>query len=306
MMKSSLRLLASLLLASAPLLYADSVQGTFDRTYTVTGSVDLDVLTRSGDISVRKGPAGSVVVHGKIHVGDRWFTGGRQGDVSDIEKNPPITQNGNSIRIDYVKYHDISVDYEITAPADTSVQTQSGSGDQSAEGLTGKLNLESGSGDIRLREISSSVHLRTGSGDIDARDLSGAFDVECGSGDVRIEGNGAGGDSRVRTGSGSIQLRGVNGGLRVESGSGDVTVSGTQTAAWDVRTSSGNVELELQPGAAFDLNATAGSGNVVVDGPVAITVEGDVGKAHHSIRGKVGGGGPLLTVRTGSGDVHIH
>jgi Putative adhesin len=306
MTKSSLRFLVALLLTSAPLLYADSVQGTFDRTYSVSGPVDLEVLTRSGDISVRNGPAGSVVVHGKIHVGERWLTGSRQGDVSEVEKNPPISQNGNSIRIDYLKYHDISVDYEITAPADTSVQTQSGSGNQSAEGLAGKLNLESGSGDMRLREIGGSVHLRTGSGDVDARGLSGAFDVECGSGDVRIEGNGTGGDSRVRTGSGSIQLRGIKGGLRAESGSGDVTVSGTQTAAWDVRTSSGNVELELQPGAAFDLNATAGSGNVVVDGPVAITVDGDVGKTHHSIHGKVGGGGPLVTVRTGSGDVHIH
>lgn len=299
-------LLTATLLFTVPLLYADSVQGTFERSYTVSGAVELEVATRSGDICVRNGPAGTVTVRGKIHVGDRWFTGNRQGDVSDIEKNPPINQSGNSIRIDYTKYHDISIDYEITAPAETSVQTHSGSGDQRMEGLAGKLDLQSGSGDMRLREIGNDVHIKTGSGDVDAHEISGAFGIESGSGDVRVEANGNGGDSSVRTGSGGVELRGVKGGLRVESGSGDLTISGTQTAAWEIRTSSGNIELQLQPGAAFDLDASAGSGNVTVDGPVTMTIEGDVGKARHSMRGKVGGGGPLLTVHTGSGDVHIH
>jgi hypothetical protein len=43
-----------------------------------------------------------------------------------------------------------------------------------------------------------------------------------------------------------------------------------------------------------------------VDGPITMTVQGDLRKARHSIHGQVGGGGPLMTVRTGSGDVHIH
>lgn len=306
MNKWFIRCLAVALLLAAPLLSADSIQGRFERSYTVSGPVELEVSTRSGDITVRNGPAGSVTVRGKIHVSDRWLTGSRQGDVNDLENNPPITQSGNSIRVDYPKYHDISIDYEITAPAETSVQTHSGSGDQRMEGLSGKVNLESGSGDMRLREISNEIHVRTGSGDVDAHEISGVFGVETGSGDVRVEANGNGGESSVRTGSGNVELRGLKGGLRVESGSGDLTISGTQTAAWDLRTSSGNVEVELQSGAAFDLDATAGSGNVTVDGPVTMTVEGDLRKARHSMRGKVGGGGPLLTVHTGSGDVHIH
>src|ERR1700691_2780813 len=118
------------LLATASLVAVASVQGSFERTYQVSGAVDLQVLTRSGDITVRRGPAGTVTVRGKIHVGDRWFSGGRQSEVSDIEKNPPIQQSGNSIHIDYVNAHDISVDYEITAPADTTVTTHSSSGDQ--------------------------------------------------------------------------------------------------------------------------------------------------------------------------------
>jgi hypothetical protein len=50
-----------------------SVQGQFQRTFQVTGPVELEVLTHSGDITVRGGPAGTVSVSGKIHVGNNWF-----------------------------------------------------------------------------------------------------------------------------------------------------------------------------------------------------------------------------------------
>src|SRR5262249_21651506 len=148
-----------------------------ERSYQVNGPVTLEVQTRSGDITVRNGPAGTVTIRGKIHVGDRWFTGNRQGDVSEIEKNPPIHQSGNDIHIEYLNDHDISVDYEITAPANTTVQARSGSGDQRVEGLHGTLSLESGSGDMRLRETAGETSVHTGSGNVEARDSSGPLTV---------------------------------------------------------------------------------------------------------------------------------
>src|SRR5205814_5916123 len=90
-----------MLLCSA-LPAAASVRGSFQRSFQVTGTVDLEVLTHSGDIKVHAGPAGSVSISGKIFVGDQWFSGDRQAQVSELEKNRPIRQTGNSIRIDYV------------------------------------------------------------------------------------------------------------------------------------------------------------------------------------------------------------
>jgi hypothetical protein len=136
-------------------------------------------------------------------------------------------------------------------------------------------------------------------------DISGAIAAEAGSGDIRLETKGAG-DVHVRTGSGDIQLRGISGGLWVEAGSGDVSAEGTQTNAWEVRTGSGNVDLELPDNAGFDLQASTGSGRVVVDRPLTMTVQGDLEKSHRSMNGQVGGGGPKLMVHTGSGDVSIH
>src|ERR1700739_4454818 len=123
-----------------------SVVGTFDRSFQVNGPVDLEVLTRSGDITVRSGASGTVSIHAKIHSGNSWFGGDTKPEVQELQNNPPIRQNGNSIRIDYVNLRNVSVDYEITAPEDTTLRAHTGSGDQTIEGLRGNTDLESGSG----------------------------------------------------------------------------------------------------------------------------------------------------------------
>lgn len=282
-----------------------SVQGTFQKTYQVNGPADLEVLTKSGDIRVHAGPAGSVMVSGKIHVEDRWFgVNDRQSDVEQLEKNPPVSQSGNSIRIDYVNLREIAIDYDITVPVDTTVRTHSGSGDQEMEGLLKGATLESGSGDMRLNNLTGDVHVQTGSGNVEARGINGAFDAQAGSGDIRLEASGEG-SVRVHTGSGNVEVRGIRGSLQLESGSGDVTVDGTQTGAWNVRTGSGDVDLRIPQNANFDLDATTSSGTVVVDRPVTMTVQGNIDRQRHSVNGKVGAGGPSLTVHTGSGDIHI-
>ena len=282
-----------------------SVRGSFQRSFQVTGAVDLEVLTHSGDITVHSGPPGTVSISGKIFVGEQWFSGSRQGEVSELEKNPPIRQTGNSIRIDYVNFRNISIDYDITVPADTRLRTHSGSGDQTIEGLRSNLELESGSGDMRLKDLNGDLHVHTGSGNLDAQDVTGPFNAEAGSGDIRLNAKGSG-DVRVHTGSGNIDLRDVQGTVRAEAGSGDITIDGTQTGIWDIRTGSGNVRLRLPSQAAFDLGASTGSGTVTVDHPVTMTIQGNVQRAQRSVSGKVRGGGPMLTVHTGSGDVQIN
>jgi hypothetical protein len=281
-----------------------SVQGSFQRSYQVSGPVDLEVLTHSGDIVVRGGPAGTVTVSGKIHVGDSWFMGKRNDDVQGLEKNPPIRQNGNSIRIDYVNLRNIAIDYEITVPENTRVNNRTGSGDQTLENLHGDFDLESGSGDMRLRDLNGQLRVHTGSGNVEARNVSGPLTARAGSGDISIE-QSAKNDVDVQTGSGNISLRGLEGGLHAEAGSGDVTIDGRQTAGWQIRTGSGNVEVRLPSDAAFNLEANTSSGSVQVDHAVTMTVQGKVQEGRKSVNGTVRGGGPLLSVHTGSGDVHI-
>jgi hypothetical protein len=290
-------LLGSSALASSP-------QGIFERTFQVSGPVDLEVLTRSGDITIRNGSSGSVFIRGKIYVGDHWLFGRRQGDVGEIQQHPPLRQEGNSIHVDYVNMRDISVDYEIAVPPDTTVRTRSGSGDQTIEGTRGNADLQSGSGDLRLTNLAGEIRLQTGSGNVRAHDISGPVHGGAGSGDIQVDETGAG-DIELHTGSGNITVKGIQGAFRADAGSGDITAQGTQSGPWEIRTGSGNVHVRLPGNAAFDAEITTSSGTVDIDSPVETTVQGRVQESRKSIRGKVRGGGPLLSVRTGSGDIHI-
>ena len=294
----------ALVILTSVATFASTPQGSFEKTFQVSGPVDLEVLTRSGDITVRTGPSGSVFIRGKIYVGDHWLFGQRKSDVSEIEQHPPLRQEGNSIHIDYVNVRDISVDYEITVPAETKVRTRSGSGDQTIEGTRGNVDLQSGSGDIKLAKLTGEVRLQTGSGNVRARQISGAVRGGAGSGDIEVEETGAG-DVDLHTGSGNVIVRGVNGTLRAEAGSGDITAEGTQTGTWEIRTGSGNVHVRLPNNAAFEADITTSSGTIDVGSPIEMTVQGRVQESRKQIRGKVRGGGPTLSVRTGSGDIQI-
>jgi hypothetical protein len=283
---------------------ASTPQGRFEKTFQGSGPVNLEVQSHSGDVIVRSGPAGTVTIRGKIFVGDHWLFGNRHTDVSDIEQHPPVRQDGNTIRVDYVNVRDISVDYEITVPEDTAIRSHSSSGDQSIEGTRGNVDLQTGSGDVKLSHLTGEIRLQTGSGDVRAREISGPVRGGAGSGNIELEEMGAG-DIDLHTGSGNITARGIQGAFRAEAGSGDITAEGTQTGAWEVRTGSGNVHVRLPANAAFDANISTSSGTLDVDAPITMTVQGRVQDTRKSIVGKVRGGGPLLSLRTGSGDIHI-
>jgi DUF4097 and DUF4098 domain-containing protein YvlB len=296
--------IALVVLLASTFAAASTPQGSFEKTFQVTGPVDLEVQSHSGDITVRTGPAGTVSIRGKIYVGDHWLFGGRRTDISEIEQHPPLRQDGNNIHIDYVNTRDISVSYEITVPVETTIRSHTGSGDQTIEGTHGNADLQSGSGDVKLSRMTGEIRLQTGSGDVRAREISGAVRGGAGSGDIELEETGAG-DVDLHTGSGNITARGIQGAFRADAGSGDITAEGKQAGAWEIRTGSGNVHVRLPSDAAFDANISTSSGTLDIGPAITMTVQGRVEESHKTIVGKVHGGGPLLTLRTGSGDIHI-
>ena len=281
-----------------------SVAGTFDRSFQVSGPVDLEVLTRSGDITVHNGAAGTVAIHGTIHSGNSWFGSDRKADVQGLQSNPPIRQTGNSIRIDYVNLNNVSVDYEITVPEDTTIRSHTGSGNQTVEGLKGNVDLESGSGDLKLARLTGEMHFQTGSGNVRGRELAGPAKIKAGSGDIEIDEMSVG-DVDIRTGSGNITVNGINGGFHAEAGSGDIRGKGNPKNMWSVRTGSGNVTLNVPSDAAFDVDISTSSGTVTLGHPVTTTVQGRIDESRKSVIGKVHGGGPVVSVHTGSGDVQV-
>jgi hypothetical protein len=63
--------------------------------------------------------------------------------------------------------------------------------------------------------------------------------------------------------------------------------------------------VRLPSNSAFEADVSTSSGTLDIDAPITMTVQGRVQESRKSIRGQVRGGGPVLKVHTGSGDIHI-
>lgn len=269
--------IAALALAAVPAL---ATEQTFERTLTVSGHVELSVATGSGNVHITHGSGNQVHIFGRVKSG--W--GGSEEKVREIAGNPPIEQTGNIVRIGarHENLHNISIDYEIQAPADAYLDASSGSGNVTDEG------------------VGENARLNTGSGNIHATGLHGSFALGTGSGDVYAEQTGEG-DVKAETGSGNIELRNLRGGLRAHTGSGDIKASGAPTAGWRLGTGSGGVELWVGD-SPVTLDAESGSGGIHTDREMLTQGSND----HHHVTGKLNGGGPTVRVETGSGDIRIH
>jgi len=244
-----------------------------------------------------------VVVHGTVRGNNDWLSGS-DAAVHQVESNPPVQQNGSSIRIGYdlpedVKRH-ISISYEVTVPPSTVVQAHSGSGDVEVTGVRSGVQAHSGSGEIRLRDLGGQVHVQTGSGNIQAQNVTAPFYSQTGSGDIEVSLTGAG-DVDVHTGSGTIRIKGIKGGMRGHTGSGDIEADGDVAGPWQLHTGSGTVRMALGAGGGFNLDVHTSSGSIHTQLP--ITVQGSLG--NRELKGTVRGGGPTVDVSTSSGDVDI-
>jgi Putative adhesin len=246
---------------------SERAQGTFERTLTVNGPVDLSVRTGSGSIQIRTGDGGDrVQIRGRISAGSRDGIEGTE-RVRRVEAAPPITQAGNVIRIGDTNedptYRNVSISYELVVPANTRINSQTGSGSQEIGSVDGAVRAQTGSGNIRIERAGGSLHAQTGSGNIQADSV--------------------GGEVRAQTGSGSVEVRQI------------------ARADISVQTGSGSVTLSLPQDAAYTLNAQTGSGSISTAQP--LTVQGRVGR--NQLTGTVRGGGNAITVRTGSGSIDI-
>jgi DUF4097 and DUF4098 domain-containing protein YvlB len=276
-MKHLTLLIAVLGLAAVPAL---ATEQTFERTLSVNGRVELSVATGSGNIHITQGSGSQIHIFGRVK--SSW--GGNDEKVRDIAAHPPIEQTGNIVRIGahHENLHNISIDYEIQAPAESFLDAGSGSGSVIDDG------------------VGENAKLNTGSGNIHATGLRGNFTVATGSGSIYAEQISAG-DVKAETGSGSIEVKNIKGSLRAETGSGGIKAGGAPTAPWHLQTGSGGVELWVGD-APVTLDAESGSGSIHTDREMLTQGSTD----RHHVTGKLNGGGPTVRVETGSGDIRVH
>jgi hypothetical protein len=148
-----------------------------------------------------------------------------------------------------------------------------------------KTAVHTGDGNVRADGLRGPTRLVTHDGNIDGQGFEGALEATSGDGNIHVRGKFSG--LNLRSGDGNIEA--------------EVAPGSRMASDWSVHTGDGSVTLRLPDGFAANLDAHTGDGRITMDLPLAAqgTVKED------SVTGKLSGGGPALTVRTGDGSVHL-
>ena len=147
------------------------------------------------------------------------------------------------------------------------------------------------------------VDLRTGDGKIQLTHFKGDMDLNTADGHQEIES--VDGNLHAHAGDGHIRAAGRFDGLDVSTGDGRIEVTAQAGSAlarsWNLQTGDGGITLQVPQNLAADVDLHTGDGHINLDMPIA--VEGRL--SEKNIRGKLNGGGNLLTIHTGDGSIRL-
>jgi DUF4097 and DUF4098 domain-containing protein YvlB len=213
----------------------------------------------------------------------------------------------------------VSVDYNVSVPADASLDLHSVSGRIRVDGVRGTIRLGTVSGSITSANTPKVEYSRTVSGEIALGGVSqdGTLSVSSVSGSIALNGVKAR-TLDLNSVSGEIRLRdAVVEGLTARLLSGSFEYSGTlaRTGRYDVNAHSGGVRFALADNPGFELSAVSFSGSIRSD--FQMTIGGDrsptVGRGRgrgrrgpgDSLQATYGDGSASLNLRTFSGGIVI-
>lgn len=182
-----------------------------------------------------------------------------------------------------------SVRMMVTVPRTLNLEARTADGSIDARDLSGRLELRTGDGSVRLQRIDGDITVSTGDGSVSARELGGMVVVSTGDGSVDMSGRFAA--LRARTGDGSIGI--------------DALAGSTMQREWTISSGDGGVTIRLPPDFNADVDARTGDGAISASGDIAVTRPAGEGQRRRVMRGQVGTGGEVLTLRTGDGSIRI-
>jgi len=305
------RILASaVLLATLTSLASAKIERDVERSFSVQPGMHLRAATFGGNITVTSSSDAVVKVVAREHI-----RASNDIEADDAVKKLELTieQHGNEIvaTASYptkMGFHmgdwpPVEVEFEISVPADASVDLKTSGGDVVVENLQGAVTAKTSGGDVKLGKIGgdinaetsggnmsvvdglAAVHFTTSGGNITAKHILGAAELKTSGGDIKIDSDE--GTLSARTSGGDVKV-GFDGSIK-----GDCVLS----------TSGGQVKASVGKGVGFHIDASTSGGEVEADGLTLTIDHGGVGKSNLS--GAVNGGGPDLRLRSSGGDIEI-
>jgi hypothetical protein len=269
---------------------------------SVPREMDEIKLETDGGNVMTTGVAGRVDAQsggGNIHFDDiggviNAETGGGNIDVGKVASDVSLHTGGGSIRVNSAK---------------GKIVAESGGGSVVVSSGSQGAELETGGGSIQVDRCAGKVTATTGGGSIDLGDIGGPVEIETGGGSIRLAS--AKGPVKAETGGGSIELLGVPS-ARAETGAGGIEARFIASDAGGsdsvLETSAGDIMVYVAPNVKLSIRASieVANGHRIASefSEIRVTTEGgDYGPKTVTAEGDLNGGGPVLKVRTTTGDI---
>lgn len=254
---------------------------------------NIDVKNIAGNVDGESGGGTFVVdtIGGTVSA----ETGGGDVRVGHVDGNVKIATGGGNIDLGEIG---------------GTVTLETGGGNVHLESARGAVKAETGAGNITAQKCSSSLYAETGGGNIEIGDVGG--DVEMSSGGGRLKLASSRGTVHADTGSGRMDLGRVSGGVKAETGAGGIAVAFAADSHFtdsELESPVGDVVVYLSPQLAAVIRATIESASghtIITDFPeIHVTTEGEWGDKTVSAEGRLNGGGPMLNVKTSTGNIEF-
>lgn len=243
-----------------------------------------------------------------------------------------ITQDGNKIEV-RAAYQGpksvgwfggspaLNVRYQISVPRQFAVNLKTAGGNLKVTELTGQTQVHTSGGNVMLEKIHGPITGHTSGGNISVTGCQGLVDLKTSgghvklseiAGDVTAETTGGSilaeqitGKTILKTSGGNIKVAGLKGAVEAKTSGGHVAAElvGQPTSECSFGTSGGNINIVLAEEVAVDVDARTSGGRVSSDFPVVAVLQGEPKKPE--LRGKINGGGPLITAHTSGGNVRL-
>lgn len=276
----------------------------FSVDFTVSAPRELDSLRAETD-------GGSIAIHNIAgHVNAQ--SGGGSVNLNDIVGPVTAETGGGSVEVSNtsgeLNLHTGGGGIKIIA-SKGKVNAETGGGTISVGGAQQAVTAQTGGGSIDMQNCGGDVKASTGGGSLEIGEVAGRADLETGGGSIRLAA--AKGPVTASTGGGTIQLWKLMNGAHAESGAGAITAEFLSVNTDStLETSVGDVIVYLSPNARVTIKASVemANGHKIVSNFPDIKVSsegGEWGPRTYYATGSLNGGGPVLRVRTSSGNIEF-
>lgn len=290
----------------------------FTKTVKIGSAGEVDLSNIAGDITITGGGGTDAVI--EVVKTSRANSAEEAREMLQLVEVAITERSGRAeIRTQYPRGDEwrrhnrrninVSVAFNITAPAGTRLNVKSISGGIKAKGIRGDISAESVSGNVVIAEAGRIAQAKSVSGDVQITDttVEGALDAGSVSGSVVLR--------RVKARyldlgsvSGDVVLEDLEcDRVNVQSVSGNVQFQGplARSGRYQLKSHSGEVRVAIAGGSGFELEASSFSGEVRSDFPITIQGGSERGRRQRSLHGVYGDGSAVLDLTTFSGSIVV-